>query len=106
MFLLTQTADGHCTYALRLPNGEILFTSPEYSTRLLALKAIDTVRLVCARDVNYQRATAANGNAYFVLRDADQGILGTSRSHATEALREADIALSQLHAPRASVQLA
>ena len=102
-FVLRYHRSTHYFFVLRAPDEATLLIGKGYATRLEALHAIDTLRLVAARDDQYQRLTSATGRPYFTLRAANEEVLATSETYSTQALREEAIEAVKRYAATAAL---
>lgn len=84
---------------LYAPNGEVILSSERYTTKAAALGGIASCRAHSPHDHNYDRRVSTSRQPYFVLRAANNQIIGTSEMYTTEAARELGIASCKLHGP-------
>lgn len=78
-------------WVLIAPNGEIILTSENYSSKQMALKGIESVKVNCPYYENYERKIARNGSLYFNLVAQNGEIIGTSEMYSSSDARDAGI---------------
>jgi uncharacterized protein len=103
-FELKKTAEDSFMFNLKASNGKIILTSQRYQSKAAAQGGIESVKRHAGDDANYERKTAANGEAYFVLKAANQQVIGNSEMYTTTAARENGIASVTANAPDADVE--
>ncbi len=90
-------------FTLQADNGEKVLSSETYWSHDGALNGIASVRLNSQIDSRYDRRTSSRGQPYFVLRAANNEVIGTSEEYSSTAARDAGIALIKRIAPTAPV---
>ena len=83
---------------------EVLLTGERYAAKTRVLQRIEAVRANAPLDARYQRRQAATGQPYFVLRAANNEVLGTSEMYTSPAGRDAGIAAVKASAPLAVLE--
>jgi uncharacterized protein YegP (UPF0339 family) len=101
---LSTSSDQQFRFVLKSGTGDILLTSELYKAKSAAENGISSVQQNCLVDARYERKTASNGKAFFNLKAANHQVIGTSQMYATEALREADIAIVKANGPSTTVK--
>jgi uncharacterized protein YegP (UPF0339 family) len=91
-------------FNLHADNGEKMLTSETYTTKQGAVNGIQSVRENSQIDSRYDRRTASNGQAYFVLRAGNNETIGTSELYSSTAARDAAIMIVKKIAPTATVE--
>ncbi len=102
-FVLRASGDQYSFSLKAAGNHEISLTGERYTAKASALKGIAAIRESAAVDERYDRRTARDGSAYFVLRAANHQVLGTSEMCSSPARRESGIAAVKAPAPAAVV---
>jgi uncharacterized protein YegP (UPF0339 family) len=102
-FEVKQLENGEFMFNLQAGNGQIILTSQRYQAKDSAKDGVESVRHHAADDANYERKTSAAGEPYFVLKAANNQIIGTSEMYTSAAAVEAGIASVKTHAPDAAV---
>jgi uncharacterized protein YegP (UPF0339 family) len=83
---------------------EVVLTGARYAAKSRVLQRIEAVRANAPIDHRYQRRQSAPGQPYFVLRAANNEVLGTSETYTSRAECEAGIALVKAAAPLALLE--
>lgn len=91
-------------FRLRGNNNETLLSSERYTARAGAENGIQSVRANAPLDEQYNRKTSVLGQPYFVLRAANNQILGTSEMYTSTQAMETGIAAVKRVAPGAPVR--
>lgn len=78
-------------WSLVAPNNEIILTSENYSSKQMVLRGINSVRVNCPYDENYDSLIARNGSPYFNLVAQNGEIIGTSEMYSSNDARDAGI---------------
>lgn len=84
-FIIDRTKNGQYYFILESGIQENLLTSEPFVFHISCMHTINSVRIYCENDYNYQDGMATNGEYFFVLRDQDHQILGTSLFYATRS---------------------
>ena len=85
-------------------NGEIIVSSEGYASKAGCMNGIRSVKNNSTRDQRYQRKTARNGEAYFVLVAGNAKVIGASERYTTTRRHENGIAAVKRIARRAPVE--
>ncbi len=94
---------GKFRFNLKASNGQVILTSEAYDARAAAVRGIESVRKNSANDKRFERKTAKNGSAYFVLKAANGEPIGKSEMYKSTASMENGIASVGKNAPDAPV---
>ena len=84
-------------------NDEVILSSERYTTKASALAGIDSCKVNSPHDRNYNRLISTSGEPYFVLRAANNEIIGTSERYSSAAAREVGISACRANGPTAPV---
>lgn len=84
-FECTVSKAGKHRFNLKAGNGQVILTSQGYSDRAGCKNGIDSVRKHSAKDANFEKKTATDGKAYFVLKAVNGQVIGTSQRYASQA---------------------
>jgi uncharacterized protein YegP (UPF0339 family) len=103
-FVLKKTNKGSFVFNLKASNGQVILTSEPYSDKRAALNGIESVRKNAGKDANYERRTAKNGQPYFVLKAANDQVIGQSEMYSSKDTMEGGIASVMKNAPDASLE--
>jgi uncharacterized protein len=102
-FEVTKNASGQFHFSLRAQNGEKILSGETYTSKAGALNGVESVRTNSSVDANFQRKTAKNGQAYFVLIAANREPIGTSETYSSVSAMENGIAAVKQNAPSAPI---
>ena len=94
---------GKFRFNLKASNGQVILTSEAYESRSAANKGITSVRKNAGNDKRFERKTAKDGSAYFVLKSSNGEPIGKSEMYATKRSMENGIASVGKNAPDAPV---
>ena len=78
-------------WVLKAPNHEVILVSENYASKQMALKGIESVRVNCPYDENYDRVVARDGSPYFNLVAQNAEIIGTSEMYSSDDARDVGI---------------
>lgn len=102
-FEIKKGSTGKFRFNLKATNGQVILTSEAYETRAAAVKGIESVKKNAATDTRFERKTAKDGSAYFVLKAGNGEPIGRSEMYKTTRSMEAGIASVTKNAPDAPV---
>ena len=94
---------GKFRFNLKASNGQVILTSEAYDARAAAVRGIESVRKNSANDKRFERKTAKDGSAYFVLKAANGEPIGKSEMYKSTASMENGITSVGKNAPDAPV---
>jgi uncharacterized protein YegP (UPF0339 family) len=103
-FVIQTSSDFQTYFTLRAANNEVILTSELYRAVDSAHSGIESVRQHAPSDANYVKRDSAAGEAYFVLRAANNQVIGTSEMYASKQMRDKGIEAVQAAAPTAVVE--
>jgi uncharacterized protein YegP (UPF0339 family) len=101
-FELKAAAGGKFSFNLKAANHQIILTSETYSARSAAQAGIDSVKKNASDDSRYERKTAKDGSAYFVLTAANGQTIGRSEMYSSTSAMEGGIASVKANAAGAA----
>ncbi len=96
--------DDQFYFRLCAENGEIILSSEGYVSKSGCQNGINSVQENGSNDRRYRRKTAADGQFYFVLKAANDEVIGTSETYTTERRRDDGIEAVKRIAPIAPVE--
>jgi uncharacterized protein YegP (UPF0339 family) len=102
-FQLKKASNGEFHFNLLAGNGQVILQSELYKAKPSALNGIESVRKNAPDDAHYERKSASNGKAYFVLKASNGQIVGQSQMYASESGRDNGIASVKTNAPDAAL---
>jgi uncharacterized protein YegP (UPF0339 family) len=82
-FEIKESAGGKFIFNLKAGNGQIILSSESYETKQGAEKGIESVRKSALDDNRYERKTAKNGEAFFILKAGNGEPLGRSETYSS-----------------------
>ena len=91
-FVLRKTDKGNFVFNLKASNGQVILSSQPYADKSAAMNGIESARKNARSDASFERRTASNGQAYFVLKAANTQIIGQSEMYSAKATMEKGIA--------------
>ena len=91
-FELKKTPSGQFRFNLKAGNSETILTSESYKAKASAKNGIASVTKNCGDTAKYDKLIAKNGKFYFVLKAANNQIIGNSQMYASESGRDNGIA--------------
>jgi len=94
---------GKFTFNLKASNGQVILSSESYDTRKGAEGGIASVKKNAGSDARFERKTAKDGSAFFVLKASNGEPIGKSEMYKTKRSMENGIASVGKNAPDAPV---
>jgi uncharacterized protein len=88
-----KTAKFH--FVLKAGNHETILTSQAYADKAGAENGIDSCRKNGGKDASFERKTAKDGQAYFVLLAGNKQVIGQSEMYPSTTARDKGIASVQ-----------
>jgi uncharacterized protein YegP (UPF0339 family) len=92
---IKQTQNGKFMFNLKAANHEVILTSEVYEQKASALAGIESVRANGPDAANYELKTSSANEPYFVLKAANQQVIGKSEMYSSEAAAKNGIASVQ-----------
>ena len=80
-FEIKESTSGKFRFNLKAGNGQIILSSEAYESKQGAEKGIESVRKNAPEDNRYERKTAKNDEAFFVLKAGNGEPLGRSETY-------------------------
>ena len=103
-FDLKQGGSGQFMFNLKAGNGEVILTSELYKQKQSAIDGIDSVKDNAGDDTRYERKTAKNGQAFFVLTATNGQVIGKSEMYSLVSAMENGIQSVKKNGPVATIQ--
>lgn len=100
-FEIRSGAAGQFRFNLKAGNGETILTGETYTTKASTQNGIASVKTNASLDARYERKTATNNQAYFLLKAANGEPLGRSETYSSTQAMESGIASVKANAPTA-----
>ena len=101
-FVIQKSGD-QFSFSLLAGNAERILASERYKAKAGATNGIASIKTNAGNDARYAKLTSTAGQPYFVLKAANNEIIGTSQMYKTEAARVAGIASVKTNAPTAEI---
>lgn len=102
-FVIEQGKGGKFRFNLKAGNSQVILTSETYETKAAAENGIESVRKNAVDDSKFQRKTAKDDSAYFVLKAANGEKIGKSEMYTSTAGMKRGIKSVATNAPGAKV---
>ena len=77
-YVLQQDENGNFIFHLEAHTGEVLLTSELYPDKDRALRRISAARMLAAQERNFEIMDAANGGAYFLVKNVKGEVIAHS----------------------------
>jgi uncharacterized protein YegP (UPF0339 family) len=103
-FKITKGAGDEYTFNLTAANGEKILSSERYTTRASAEAGVAAVKVNAVVDARYEKREAKDGQLYFVLKAANNEIVGVSETYTSSSSCAGGIAAAKVNAPAAGVE--
>lgn len=101
-YIVTRRKDGQYQFNLTASNGQTILTSQGYADKSGCQKGIESVRNHAEDDANYERKEASDGKPYFVLKAANQQVIGRSERYSSKSARDNGIESVKVNGPIAA----
>lgn len=101
-FVLSKSGTAY-RFTLVAGNAEKILASESYTGKAGATNGIESVRKNALDDARYTRLVSKSNQPYFVLKAANNEIVGTSQMYATPEARDKGIEAVKAAAPTAPV---
>ena len=102
-FEIQKSAGGSYRFNLKSGNQETILSSESYQTKEEARYGAESVKSNAADDNRYERKTSTDGQSYFVLKAANQEIIGTSETYSSQSAMENGIQAVKTNASNAEI---
>lgn len=102
-FEIKKGSSGKFRFNLKAGNGQIILSSETYETKQGAERGIESVKKNAPDDDAYERKTAKNDEAFFVLKAGNGEPLGRSESYSSVSAMENGIESVKKNATDAEV---
>ncbi|BCM93252.1 hypothetical protein IAD21_05141 [Abditibacteriota bacterium] len=103
-YVLKKTANGQFKFDLHAGNGEPILASESYVAKQSAENGIASVQKNSPDEDQYERKTASNGQAYFVLKATNGQVIGTSEMYSSTQARDNGIESVKKNGPTTDVK--
>jgi uncharacterized protein YegP (UPF0339 family) len=96
-FVLTDNGYPQYYFVLKAVNGETILSSGIYESKNEALHGIGTIRTHCHLEQYYENRVSARGSLYFVMKDGNEKIIGTSQLYSSIFARDIGLSMVKLN---------
>lgn len=103
-YQLKQGSSGQFMFNLKAGNGEVILTSELYKDKQSAIAGIESVKTNGPIESRYERKSAKNNQAYFVLKATNGQTIGKSEMYSSVAAMENGIKSVIKNAPLAEIE--
>lgn len=103
-FQLKQGGNGQFMFNLKAGNGEVILTSELYTEKQSAVAGIESVKANSGDDARFERKTAKNGQAFFVLKASNGQTIGKSEMYSSVSAMENGIQSVKKNGPVAAME--
>jgi len=94
---------GKVSFNLKASNGQVILSSESYDARKGAESGIASVKKNAGNSARFERKTAKDGSAYFVLKASNGEVIGKSEMYKSTKSMENGIASVGKNAPDAPI---
>src|SRR5215212_888615 len=91
-FEIKEGRNGKFRFNLKSSNGQVILSSESYDSRSGAVSGIESVRKNAGNDSRFERKTAKDGSAFFILKAGNGEPIGKSEMYASKRSMENGIA--------------
>jgi uncharacterized protein YegP (UPF0339 family) len=82
---IKKTSNGKFMFNLKAANHEVILTSEVYEQKASAVGGIESVRANGPQDANFEMKKSSANQPYFVLKAANQQVIGNSEMYSSES---------------------
>lgn len=90
-FEINTGKSGKFSFKLKAQNGQVILSSETYDSRKGAEGGVASVKKNAGNDARFERKTAKDGSAYFVLKASNGEVIGKSEMYKSKASMESGI---------------
>ena len=87
-FEIKEGKNGKFRFNLKSSNGQVVLSSESYDSRSGAMSGIESVRKNAGDDSRFERKTAKDGSAFFILKAGNGEPIGKSEMYASKRSME------------------
>jgi uncharacterized protein len=102
-FEIKKAKDGQTFFHLKAANGQIILASEMYKAKESAVNGIESVKKNAPHAEHFEKLTSKNGKFYFVLKAANNQVIGNSEMYEAAASRDNGIESIMTNGPDAKV---
>jgi uncharacterized protein len=101
--IVIRSSSNQFYFALWSSNGEKILQSEMYKAKASAQTGAQSVKANASSDQRYERKTSASNQPFFVLKGANNEVLGASEMYGTVATRDNGITSCKANGPTAEI---
>lgn len=102
-YILRASSDGQYYFNLTAANNQKILASERYKSKDGAKNGIESVRTNSPDDSRFERRTSSDGKHYFVLKAANQQVIGKSETYSSKQAMENGISAVKSVGPGAPI---
>ncbi|MGN6187188.1 MAG: YegP family protein [Thermoanaerobaculia bacterium] len=102
-FVIEAGKTGKLRFNLRSGNHQVILTSETYDSKAAVENGIESVRKNAADESSFERKTAKDGSAYFVIKAKNGQVIGKSEMYKSPSGMENGIKSVAANAPSATI---
>ncbi|MDB3906457.1 YegP family protein [Crocinitomicaceae bacterium] len=102
-FILKKSQDGFYSFSLHAKDDESILESGNYESKKEAEDGIESMRTIASFSSRYNQKHTTDNHYYFVLKAANDKVVGKSKYYASRSTLEADVDAVMQLAPLANV---
>ena len=102
-FIIEKSKKDKFYFNLTAKNGQVILSSEQYATKSSCKNGIESVKANSGKESSFEKKTAKNGQFYFVLKAANNQIIGSSEMYAATGGRDNGIKSVMENAPTAGI---
>ncbi len=102
-FTIIRSKDDEFHFNLTAKNAQVILTSQQYTTKAACVKGLESVKSNANDEGHFEKKEAKDGRYYFVVKAANQQVIGNSQMYTTESARDNGIKSVMDNAPSAAV---
>lgn len=87
-FVISKASNGQFYFTLRADNGERILTSEMYKAKASAVNGIESVKMNAGNEARYERKVSKAGKPYFVLKAANNEVIGNGEEYSSDSARD------------------
>ena len=100
-FTIFKTKNDQFHFNLTAKNAQVILTSQQYTTKAACLNGLESVKVNATNDTHFEKMDAKDGRFYFVIKAANQQVIGNSQMYTTTSARDNGIKSVMENAPSA-----
>ena len=102
-FTITKSKSDKFHFNLTAKNAQVILTSQQYTTKASCLAGVESVKKNAAEASHFEKMDAKDGRFYFVVKAANQQVIGNSQMYTSASARDNGIKSVAENAPSANI---